>query len=211
MYDRNILIVDDSTRVKTLYIPQYEQISKHIKESSEEYGQYELNFYSQETIDSAINCLKQGLMVDVLVIDYKFNNSLDGKNGTYLVDYVRKNINKHCRVLFYTMHEVESIPHADIVSLINNQIYKFIDKGKTSNEEFVKIVFEAAISCDIIVTALERFWEQYKDILINSKYTFMNNDYDFDEVINHIRMDDEIGKVIIDKLLHKALIELIEY
>lgn len=211
MYKRNILIVDDSTRVKTLYIPQYEQIVKNIKESSEEYDKYQFIFCSEETIEGAIDCLKQGFMVDVLIIDYKFNNSYDGKNGTYLVDYVRKNINKHCRVLFYTMHEVEDIPHSEIVSLINNQIYKLIDKGKTSNEEFVKIVFEAAVSCDIIITALERFWGQYKDILSNSKFTFLNNNYSFEEVINHIRMDDELGKIVVDKLLHRALIELIEY
>lgn len=211
MYKRNILIVDDNTKVKTLYIPQYQQIAQNIKSSFKEYDKYELKFESEETIEGAIDCLQKGFMVDVLIIDYKFLNSYDGKNGTYLVDYIRNNINRHCRVLFYTMHEVGDIPHSEIVSLINNQIYRFIDKGKTSNEEFVKIMFEAAVSCDIVITALERFWDQYKEILVNSNFTFANKNYSFEEVINHIRMDDELGRVVVDKLLHRALIELIEY
>lgn len=211
MYERNILIVDDNKNISTLYIPQYNEIAEELRKNKEQLVNYELIFTAEQSIESAIAKLNEKSMIDVLIIDYRFNNSSDGKNGADLVKYVRDNINKHCRVIFYTMHEVESIPPTDMISLVNNQIYRFVDKGKMTNEGFVELIYEAAVSCDIVVTALERFWNDYKDILSESKYTFMNEEHSFEEVISHIRMDDEIGRSIIDKLFHKALIDSVEF
>ncbi len=211
MYERNILIVDDSKNIPTLYIPQYEDRAEEVRRSCSKYENYHLKFEHTNTIEEAIKYLIGNNIVDVLIIDYRFNNSTSGQNGTDLVKYIRSHINKHCRVIFYTMHDISSIPATDIISLVNNQIFKLVDKGKVNNEEFVNIIYDAAINCDIVVTELERFWEEYKDIFNNYHYTFLGEHHKFDDIITHIRMDDSIGRNIVEKLLHKALIDSIEY
>ena len=118
MYKRNVLIVDDNDKIGNFYIPQYEEIAERLREESEAYGDYELIFDSVQSIEAAKEYLGQGHIVDVLIIDYRFNNSDFCQNGSDLVKYVREKSNKHCRVIFYTMHEVSDIPNEDMVNLI---------------------------------------------------------------------------------------------
>lgn len=210
MFNRKILIVDDESNIETLYIPDYLEAANEIKEQNERYSQYDLEFKHIVSIDGAIEYLKTQALVDVLIIDYKFNNEHNRKSGVDLIKFVRENINKHCRVIFYTMNELAGIPPASYVQLINNQIFRIVDKANCSNFEFTKIIFEAVADCDIIVNSLERFWLEYKDVFEHYKYTFLSEEQKFSDILNHIRMDDEIGKTIIDKLVHKALIESVE-
>lgn len=210
MFNRKILIVDDDPNIEILYIPAYLEAVNEIKEQIERYSQYDLDFTHIVSIDGAVEYLKSQAIVDVLIIDYKFNNEYNRKSGVDLIKFVRENINKHCRVIFYTMNELAGIPATSYVQLINNQVFRIIDKANCSNYDFAKIILEAVADCDIIVNSLERFWLEYKEIFEHYKYTFLGEEQKFSDILNHIRMDDEIGKTIIDKLVHKALIESVE-
>lgn len=211
MYKRNVLIVDDNDRIANFYIPQYEEIAGRLREESEGYRDYELVFDSVQSINAAKEYLRQGNIVDVLIIDYRFNNSDLYQNGADLVKYVRENSNKHCRVIFYTMHEVSDIPNEDMVNLINSQIFRLVDKGRTSEAEFIRTIYEAAVDCDVIVASMEHFMEEYSELLEQCDYTFMGEQYKISDIITHIRMDDQVGRSIVDKLLYKALIDSVEY
>ncbi len=208
---RNILVVDDNENVQKLDIPEYLDEAIKIKETYKQFSNYDLKFYFVSSIESAKDFLKEKNIVDVLIIDYKFNNTNSGQTGVDLVKYIRDNINKHCRVIFYTMHNIKSIPSDDIINLINCKIYKLVDKSTIKITDFVLSIFLAAVECDIVVNSLERFFCEYQDILNNYQFTFLEKKMDFSDIISHIRIDDEIGRSIVDKLLHKALIDSINF
>ncbi len=203
MNERNIYIVDDDKYVAQ-HIVSYEMILRKIKASRPEIKDIAFKFDYSESIEDAKEKLSSGRVVDVLIIDYRFTNS--NEDGGKLIDYIRKEINKHCRIIFYTINGLEDIPNGDFVSLINNHIFKIVDKARTEDEDFVNIIVEAALDCDPIVLSLERFWNEYRALLSTYKYSFMGESLPFDKVIEHIRMDDEIGRSIIEKMLHKAII-----
>lgn len=210
MFDRKILVVDDEINIEKLFIPAYLEAAEELKNQNERYRQYELDFKHIVSIEDAIEYLKTQAIVDVLIIDYKFNNEHNKRTGVDLIKFVRENINKHCRVIFYTMNELAGIPPESYVHLINNQVFRIVDKANCNDYEFTKIIFEAIADCDVIVNSLERFWLDYKDVFEQYKYTFLGEEQKFVDILNHIRMDDAIGKALIDKLVHKALIDSIE-
>ncbi len=210
MFNRKILIVDDETNIEKLFIPSYLEAAEEIKKENKDYRQYDLEFKHIVSIEETIEYLKTQAIVDVLIIDYKFNNERNRRTGVDLIKFVRENINKHCRVIFYTMNELAGIAANEYVQLINNQVFRIVDKANCSNLEFTKIIFEAVADCDVIVNSLERFWIEYGEIFKYYKYTFLGEEQKFSDILNHIRMDDKIGRVIIDKLVHKALIDSVE-
>ena len=210
MFNRKILIVDDETNIEKLFIPSYLEAAEEIRTQNERYSQYDLEFKHIVSIEDAIRYLKTQEIVDVLIIDYKFNNESNRRSGVDLIKFVRENVNKHCRVIFYTMNELAGIPPESYVQLINNQVFRIVDKANCNDFEFTKIIFEAVGDCDVIVNSLERFWMEYREVFEHYKYTFLGEEQKFPDILNHIRMDDTIGKAIIDKLVHKALIDSVE-
>lgn len=210
MFSRKILIVDDEANIEKLFIPSYLEEAEKIQKQNEKYSQYDLVFKHIVSIEEAIKYLNTQALVDVLIIDYKFNNEHNRRSGVDLIKFVRENINKHCRVIFYTMNELAGIPAESYVQLINNQVFRIVDKANCTDYEFTKIIFEAVADCDVIVNSLEKFWMDYKEVFENYKYSFLGEEHKFPDILNHIRMDDIIGKTIVDKLVHKALIDSIE-
>lgn len=210
MFNRKILIVDDNTNIEKLYIPSYLEAAEEIKTQNERYSQYDLEFKHIVSIDDAIGYLKTQAIVDVLIIDYKFNNESNKRSGVDLIKFVRENINKHCSVIFYTMNELAGISPESYVQLINNQVFKIVDKANCNDFEFTKIIFEAVVDSNVIVDSLEKFWMEYKEVFEHYSYTFLGEEQKFSDILNHIRMDDAIGRTIIDKLVHKALIDSVE-
>ena len=196
--------------IEKLFIPSYLEAAEEIKTQNERYSQYDLEFKHIVSIEDAIEYLKTQAIVDVLIIDYKFNNERNRRTGVDLIKFVRENVNKHCRVIFYTMNELAGIPPESYVQLINNQVFRIVDKANCNDFDFTKIIFEAVVDCDVIVNSLEKFWMEYRDVFEHYKYTFLGEEQKFPDILNHIRMDDAIGKVIIDKLVHKALIDSVE-
>jgi len=210
MFSRKILIVDDEVNIGKLFIPSYLEAAEEIKTQNERYSQYEVEFKHIVSIEDAIEYLKTQAIVDVLIIDYKFNNERNRRTGVDLIKFVRENVNKHCRVIFYTMNELAGISPESYVQLINNQVFRIVDKANCNDFDFTKIIFEAMVDCDVIVNSLEKFWMEYRDVFEHYKYTFLGEEQKFPDILNHIRMDDAIGKAIIDKLVHKALIDSVE-
>lgn len=207
MKQRKILIVDDNKSIATT-IDLYKVIAHKLESEVNEYNGYELVFDYKQSISDAKLYLEENRIIDVLLIDYRFNNS-PTENGAKLIEFIRSNINKHCRIIFYTMNSLSAIPTEELVSLVNNGVYKIIDKAD-DNRLVVDTIYKAAITCDPVVVALERFTEEYGELLDNYDYSFMGNSYPMNSIIEHIRMDDPIGQEIIYKLLHKAIISSID-
>ena len=94
-------------------------------------------------------------------------------------------------------------------SLVNADVFKFVDKS-ASDDILGKTIFEAATLRNPIVESLERFWLKYETLLGTYTYTFEGQTITFAEIINHIRMDDDAGRVFIEKLLQKAILMNVE-
>ena len=210
MFDRIVLIVDDDEDVNELRIPLFYKLVEMLKKVNQKYKDYQISFIYKRSVNDAVVYLREkNTMVDVVLIDYKFNNSMQNETGIDLVELIRREINKHCQLVFWTMQTISGIGSDDFIKLINSNVYRFIDKS-IENSEIVRILFEAATSCDSVVISIERFWNQYRSILDSASYTILDRDMTFDELLRHIRMDDEIGKEMIDMLMQMALLDATE-
>ena len=145
----------------------------------------------------------------MLVVDYDFNGERTFSDGTAFVEYVRENVNRYCQIIFYSMQGLSSIDVTEWARLVNSDVFRFVDK-KLNDNLLAEAIFEAATKRNPIVESLERFWVKYSSMLETYTYTFDGQDVTFEEIINHIRMDDEIGRVFVEKLLHKSILRNIE-
>lgn len=210
MLERNILIVDDNSRIKNVYIPMYSRQIDSLKANSEKWKNYRFNINHCESMKLALDYLSNSKnCVDVLVVDYDFNGETTFSNGTAFVNYIRKSINRYCQIIFYTMQGLSIIDTDEWASLVNADVFKFVDKS-ASDDILGKTIFEAATLRNPIVESLERFWLKYETLLGTYTYTFEGQTITFAEIINHIRMDDDTGRVFIEKLLQKAILMNVE-
>jgi len=206
MFERIIWIIDDDPKVEETLIENYKVRIENIKKSFVQWQNCDFKLFYLPSLSLAKQHLEENSLVDVLVVDYDFNGEVAFKNGSEFVTYVREKINKQCRIIFYTMQGIKIVENEELVSLINSDVYLMIDKS-LGNDIMAKAIFEAAISCSPVVLSLERFFYQYRNILNKTKYNVFDREFALDEIINHIRMDDEIGRAFIDKLLYKAIIK----
>lgn len=208
MLERNILIIDDNRRVKDIYVPTYRNRINCLKTASAKWVDYDFHIEHCAGMNAALDYLSDpSKIVDVLVVDYDFSTEARKpfENGTAFVEHVRKNINRHCEIIFYTMQGLSSIQAEEWAALVNSDVYQLVDK---SSDEIVlaDIIFEAATRRNPIVESLERFVIKYGSLLENYTYTFDGKIIAFDEIINHIRMDDDLGRMFVEKLLQKAIL-----
>lgn len=211
MLKRNVLFIDDNIDER-IYPQRYIRIADELKMKKEKYLEYDLEFHSVDSIENAKSLLEEGnQIVDILIIDYQFDNSTQNENGSNLVDYIRKNINKRCKIIFYTMNNINSISREELINLIDNDVYRIIDKSQIEDDELVDIIFKASMDGDMLVAALERFWNEYGEALDETTYEVLGETMSFKEIIKHIRLDDEIGRIFADKFMHKALLEAIQF
>lgn len=208
MLERNILIIDDNHRVKDLYIPAYLNRINHLKDESPKWSKYTFHLDHCTGMSAALDYLNNpNNIVDVLVVDYDFSTE-DRKpftNGTAFVEHVRKNINRHCEIIFYTMQGLFSIQVEEWSALVNSDVFQLVDKS-SDDEILADIIFQAATRRNPIIESLERFIIKYGTLLNNYTYTFDGQEVVFEEIINHIRMDDDLGRMFVEKLLQKAIL-----
>lgn len=210
MLKRNVLFIDDNIDDR-IYPQRYIRIANELKEKNKKYLEYDLEFLSADSIEKAKSLLEdRKQIVDILIIDYQFDNSTRNENGSDLVDYIRKNINKRCKIVFYTMNNINSISREELINLIDNDVYRIIDKSQIEDEELVDTIYKASMDGDMLVAALERFWNDYGEALNETTYEVLGETISFKEIIHHIRLDDEIGRVFADKFMHKALLEAVQ-
>lgn len=206
MLERNILIVDDNTRVEEVYIPAYLSRITTLKQNSEKWSKYQFNIMHLPSMKTAIEYLSDAMhSVDVLVVDYEFNGETTFTNGTAFVKYIREQINRFCQIIFYTMQGISNIEVDEWTALVNSDVFRFVDKS-TDDNILGEVIFEAATKRNPIVESFEHFWCRYKAMLENYTYTFSGKAITFEEIICHIRMDDEIGRVFVEKLLQRAIL-----
>jgi len=210
MLERNILIIDDNQNIETVYIPIYKRKISKLKKDDPKWKNYKFNFKYCSSMKSALEYLSEpSTYVDVLVVDYDYNGETTFADGTAFVEHVRNHINRYCQIIFYTMQGLSSISVNEWAKLVNSDVFRFIDK-RTSDNVLAVAIFDAATKRNPIVESLERFWTKYGAMLETYTYTFDGRSITFEEIINHIRMDDEIGRVFIEKLMHKAVLTNIE-
>ena len=208
MLERVILIVDDNKNIERVYIPAYKtELSKKL---SGKWEDYDFTFIHKPTMKDALDYLSDmDNCVDVLVVDYDFGNERTFSNGSEFVSHVRDNINRCCQIVFYTMQGIDSIDKSELVQLVNSDVYKLVDKSE-SIEVMVTAIFEAATKRNPIVESLERFCLNHSNMLSTYNYTVFSESITIDEIINHIRMDDEIGRVFVEKLLNKSILQSVD-
>lgn len=209
MFERVILLIDDNPKTESIYKIAYERHIKEIQEQDEKYKHYKFEFKCFSNMSSAKEFMVNNNLVDVLVVDYDFKTGDEFENGANFIKFVRENVNKQCRVIFYTMQEKNSIETSELIAMINSDVYKMLDKAEQT-EETSQIIFEAAIKCDPIVHSLENFFLKYKNILSFNSYTYDGQEVTIDKIISHIRMDDEIGRYFIDKILYTSILSNID-
>lgn len=208
MLERVILIVDDNHRVESIDIESYKGIISDLKtaEGNEKWKNYEFSFVYKSTMDEAIGYLSDpNKCVDVVVVDYNFENDLRFSNGTKLVKHIRDKLNRFCKIIFYTMKGIDNIEKAELSELVNSDVYRIIDKSE-NNKEIAQCIFDAATQKNPIVDSLERFYITYQKLLETYNYTVFGEKVTFDQIIQHIRMDDEKGRLFLDRLLKKAIL-----
>lgn len=208
MLERVILIVDDNHRVETIDIESYKGIISDLKtaEGNEKWKNYEFSFVYKSTMDEAIGYLSDpNKCVDVVVVDYNFENDLRFSNGTKLVKHIRDKLNRFCKIIFYTMKGIDNIEKAELSELVNSDVYRIIDKSE-NNKEIAQCIFDAATQKNPIVDSLERFYITYQKLLETYNYTVFGEKVTFDQIIQHIRMDDEKGRLFLERLLKKAIL-----
>ena len=208
MLERNIVIIDDNPRIEELYIPTYLEKINQLKKSNPKWSSYEFHIKHCAGMRRALDYLDNpNNIIDVLVVDYDFSTESHKpfSNGTVFVDHVRKNINRNCEIIFYTMQALGDIQLEDWVSLVNSDVFQFVDKS-VDDSVLADAIFHAATRRNPVVESLERFMIKYGALLETYTYTFDGHTITFEEIINHIRMDDELGRMFVEKLLQKAIL-----
>ena len=206
MLSRKILIIDDNRRVESVYIPAYEIEINNLKKQFTKWSDYNFAFVHKKTMREAIKYLSEtGNIADVLVVDYDFGGERTFANGTQFVKYIREHINRYCQIVFYTMQGINSIDKKELIDLINSDVYQFMDKSDNLTI-MAKKIFEAATIRNPLVESLERFMIEYQNLLCSYEYSFNDEKITFNELINHIRMDDNVGRSFVEKLLQKGIL-----
>ena len=208
MLERNIVIIDDNLRVEEIYIPIYLDRINQLKNGNPKWSSYEFHIKHCAGMGPALEYLgDSNNVVDVLVVDYDFSTESckPFPNGTVFVEHVRKNINRNCEIIFYTMQSLGDIQLEDWVLLVNSDVFRFLDK---SNDDTIlaDAIFQASTRRNPVIESLERFLIKYGTLLENYTYTFDGRKITFEEIINHIRMDDELGRMFVERLLQKAIL-----
>lgn len=208
MLERNIVIIDDNPRIEELYIPTYLDRIDQLKKDNPKWTSYAFHIKHCVGMGPALDYLGDpNNVVDVLVVDYDFSmeHHKPFSNGTVFVDHVRNNINRNCEIIFYTMQSLGDILLEDWVSLVNSDVFQFVDKS-VDDSILADTIFHAATRRNPVVESLERFMIKYGALLETYTYTFDGRTITFEEIINHIRMDDELGRMFVEKLLQKAIL-----
>lgn len=210
MLERNIVIVDDNKNVKTIHIPAYLGAIDQLKQASPKWKNYEFKLHHIPSMYEAQNYLEDKKnCVDVLVVDFDFNGERTFASGAAFVKYVRNNLNRYCQIVFYTMQGITCIDKDELVDLINSDVYKILDKS-TDTQEVARTLFDAATLRNPMVESLEYFYTRYSALLQTYSYSFAGQKMTFEEIIGHIRMDDQIGRTFVEKLLQKAILREIK-
>lgn len=219
---RKVLIVDDSPYTGAIKIDEYKDNFSKIKMKDPQLYKYELEFAWENNITSALERLDcKNEVFHVLLVDYEFNNDEYNFKGIDFVNKVRKTINKKCKIIFYTMRGYMGIDKKEYVDLINSNIFKFIsksgeslefvDKYNTDNadEIIVNTIIEAINESDPISNALEDYLLKYYDIMKDNKVRIQDKDYTIQQLIDNIRMDTEVGKYFVEKMLKMSILDYI--
>lgn len=80
-----------------------------------------------------------------------------------------------------------------------------VDKSEDPSK-MAQILFQAATIRNPIVESLEQFFRKYSSLLETYHYNIGGKSESFDEIINHIRMDDSEGRAFIEKMMQKAIL-----
>lgn len=213
---RNVLIIDDSRNL-SIDIRQYESIFKQMKKDLD--LDFNINFRSESIYEEAISLLKSSeLTFDVLLIDYDLSSAGNVKDGIDLVSEIRSSINRHCKIIFYTMGELSTVfpDRNDLIKLFNQGIYRFLSKdlessnqktyGKKSHQLRVESMIEAINDIDFIQVALERYFIEYKEIIEDEKIFIDGQEHSVEDIITFIRQDKLTGKHYKSNLAESVII-----
>ncbi|HEQ3527306.1 TPA: hypothetical protein VGS93_003745 [Bacillus cereus] len=214
---RQVLIVDDSDDIEQ-DVKQYISIFNKIK--NEKGLSYNLNITNVQTYDDAIGILVSDQYVfDVLLIDYDLSTKGSSLYGDDLIKEVRMGINKNCKIIFYTMHELSEVfqTREELIQLFNTGIYRFITKdlgteservyGSPEHQLRVEEIVNAIEDIDIIQVTLERYFAEFGELTDDERVVVDSQEYSIGEIIRLIRKDDEAGRKYKKNLAESVIIQ----
>ncbi|WP_054025272.1 response regulator [Bacillus sp. FJAT-28004] len=213
---RNVMIIDDSKNILR-EIKAYNRIFESIKEHNK--IEYSIQFIPIQKYDEAINLLQhESEVFDVLLIDYDLRQSGNTEYGSDLVREIRSKINKHCKIIFYTMGDLAVVfsDRNELISLFNEGIYKFLSKDTISMSEIhhgqpelqlrVETIIEAINSIDFVQVTLERYFAEYGKIISDERILVNNKEYTINEIISLIKRDEDTGRIYKSNLAESIII-----
>lgn len=224
---RRVLIVDDNSDFKEEQISAFDRIFSKIKKDSEENNKQLIDDCSIEydwadNIDEGIKMLKsEEYIYDVILIDYDFTTDEKARKGVDLVIDIRKYINKRCKIIFYTMRGLSDFDTSEFISLINNDVYRFVLKsgetfdlkynkvGNKADQVIVEAIIDAINDYDPICQTLEKFFIDYQNKI--KEITVDGEEYSPNEIIKSIRMDGEIGNEFINNTLKISVLNSLKF
>lgn len=220
MLDRNVLIVDDDDMEVNIDI--FNDILVDLKKEVE--IQYDINYEWVSSIELAVDKIRDSAKVyDVLIIDHNFTKGTKYKQGSELIKIVRENYNKRCKIIFYTMHAISEISSDHILTLLNMDVFRFIQKDGGSSElvypnqgfnksdqVIVEAVLEALNDLDPYSTALEKYIIKHRELLGKAKLKLNEKEFTIEEIVDSIRLDKEPGKTFIQNLIEMSILDHLE-
>lgn len=215
---RRILIVDDNDPGED--IEDWKDAINSIEPDIS--SKYELNFDHKLLPVKAINELKKNdSTVDIILMDYSFGQGVCGdgaiQNGIDAIKYIRENINRYVKVIFYTTEPKERIDSERWIELINAGVFRFVQKltaGRNAIETFNKNMAQAIVDAlddyTSIINAYERFCVEYKHILKDKKIIIGNQECTPDEILKSLKKGGSPGNEFLEEMLHLSFVKKIQ-
>lgn len=213
---RNILIVDDSKNIDR-DIKSYNYIFGKLKEVRD--LDYNLIFYSRKKYEEAIELLQDpDIVFDVVIVDHNLSEGGNEHFGDDLIQEIRQHINKHCKLIFYSMGDLAEIfpNRLDLINLFNLGIFRFLSKDmSTSNTPLfgsgqmqlrVETIIDAIQDIDFVQVTLERYFAEYREVISDEMITVAGRNYSVNEIINLIKKDADEGRLYKSNLAESVII-----
>jgi hypothetical protein len=213
---RNIMIVDDSKNLER-EIKAYNNIFGKLKAAK--HLDFTINIVPVQQYSRAIELLEDGKEVyDVLIIDYDLRQAGNSEYGSELVKVIRERINRHCKIIFYTMGNLAEIfpDRNELIELFNQGIFRFLSKDtKSKSHEVyglselqvrVETIIEAIDNIDFVQVGLERYFAEYSDIIDDERIRIEGKEYTINEIITLIKRDDRTGRIYKGNLAESVII-----
>lgn len=225
--ERKILIVDDSKSIAPK-VRAYKRIFEKLKSIVDEIKDIDLVIKHIESMEDALDYLRTNSkeIYHAILVDYNFDNDASGQKGEYLVREIRRQINKKCKIIFYTMDSIDVVDAQHLINLINNDVFRFILKSSMSlpdleypliknathiDQYIVETMIDSIKELDPIALSLEEYIVKYNDRLSEFQVNIDGKSLYLSQLLDEIRLETEIGEYFVKNILSTSIMNSIRF